>query len=196
MKTMMLLLLLFVSIPTARAAREDKEFRVSQTNTSPANKKLFMALWEALQKPRLTDNSVKMTFYITQAVKKEADGMHRYLCDYDKAVILQDGNILEDATVTVWVNPAGVYDFTTVAGSTRRVELFKEAVAKEDEEAPEKEEFVERLKAGETFTVRTINPTGCAKCFGDGKLGASEKYEVCLDCGGSGEAITTWTIKW
>ncbi len=172
-----------------------KEFKVSQANSTPANKKLFLELWQALTKPSLTEKSVKMTFTITQAVGKEAGGMHRYLCG-DQAVILKDGDLLEDASVTAWVNPAGVYDFTTVLGATRRVALYKEAVAIADENAPTQEEFVAMLKNGQTFKVLTINSKGCPKCFGDGELGAMSKNAPCQDCGGSGEAVVNWLLKW
>jgi hypothetical protein len=172
-----------------------KEFRVSRANSNPENKKLFMALWEELSQPRLNTDSILKTFTVMQASGKEGD-LHRYICQHDTAVLLENGELLEGAAVRVWVDPAGVYDFKTVAGFTRRVALYKEAVAKTKEGAPTREEFVTALKAGETFTVVTMAEGGCGKCFGDGKLGAIANFARCGDCAGSGEIKVTWVLKW
>lgn len=172
-----------------------KEFRVSQANSSPEKKKLFMELWEEFTRPRLTPASVRKTFWIKQTAG-EAGGMHRYICSDDTAVLLEDGKLLEDAMVRVWVNPAGVYDFGTVGGFTRRVPLFKEALPVANPDAPTRGEFVAALKAGESFTVVTMDEKGCPRCFGDGLLGALDKNAQCPDCGGTGETVVTWVMKW
>lgn len=171
---------------------ETKDFKVSEANVNPANKALFLLLWDALQKPRFSGDSCRSAFKITQAVGKEGD-MHRYLTR-SAAVLLRDPGLHEDSTVVVWANPDGAYDFNTVGAGVRRVPQFREAVAMEDPDAPSKGEFVEALKSGKVFRVWLL--TACRNCLGDGKLGTLSGGEDCQDCRGTGEFLQPWALKW
>jgi len=180
--------------PDANKPSPAKEFRVSKAKASAANRELFAKLWEALKNPRFKDGAHRRTFWITQAAGK-VDGLTRYLTG-DEAVILRNADLFEGSNVTAWVNPGGVYDFKSVGAGMRRVRQFKEALAEEDPDAPTQEEFVERLKAGETFAVRILDPKGCATCNGDGQMTSLQGGGNCKSCQGTGEILQTYTLKW
>lgn len=180
--------------PNGAKLNPPKDFSVSKSNTNAANKKLFRELWDALQNPRFKDGAQRRTFWITQAADKVGE-FTRYLTRYE-AVILKNAELFEDSNVSAWVNPAGVYDFKSVGAGMRRVQQFKEALAEEDPDAPTEEEFVERLKAGESFTVRILDPNGCASCNGDGKMSTLQGGGNCETCQGTGESLQTYILKW
>jgi hypothetical protein len=209
MKTTMILMVLCVCAmaqpidpfadPTSNQGREknprsEKTFEVSKANSSQASKERFLKLWDALQSPRFKAGAEYQVFTIRQAVGKVGT-MQRYLTD-DVAVVLEDNNLHEKSFVALWVNPDGVYDFTTVARGLRRVPQFVEAVATPDPNAPTREEFLKALRRGETFAVRIMEKAGCRPCFGKGKTSALSGGKVCTECYGTGDVLDTWILKW
>lgn len=58
-----------------------------------------------------------------------------------------------------------------------------------------KDEFVRRLKEGETWDLREFETQKCETCGGDGFTGEEETEEECPDCE-EGKIFVDFTVKW
>jgi hypothetical protein len=59
-----------------------------------------------------------------------------------------------------------------------------------------REEFVARVKAGQSFKVTRIEPEACQPCFGRGILTGLRGGGLCPACHGSGACRVTYTLCW
>ena len=59
-----------------------------------------------------------------------------------------------------------------------------------------KEQFIQKLKGGHTWTLPKFAELECKVCFGDGKLTGLRDNATCQECGGKGTYIQDWVIKW
>ena len=113
------------------------------------------------------------------------------------AVLLHDSELLEGAGVSVFLKATGIWDGSTVLGAAKRLQKFTEVVKEPDPDAPSKEAFTERLKAGGTYQTAILAKDGCESCSGSGETGSIlGGRKPCADCNGTGEALQVWTIKW
>jgi hypothetical protein len=108
-----------------------------------------------------------------------------------------------------WESTGKVHEYTSVAGAKKSVLLYSQVPVPKKYQRMELDEFVTRLKDGESFLVKmgtTLEP--CKKCNGfgripDGKTGNREKRSAdrkidCPDCKGKGkiQSPRVYRIKW
>jgi hypothetical protein len=85
-----------------------------------------------------------------------------------------------------------IKSYTTMLGAQVSVRVLREAPAKE---IP-KDEFVQRLQAGETWTIPSYKTEECRKCYGDGKLSKMQGEGKCLDCNATGTSEVDLIVRW
>lgn len=85
-------------------------------------------------------------------------------------------------------------EFRTESGETVTVRVLKE-VKSEPKPAFTKDEFVERLKAGETWSLMDFEERKCLACNGKGMIGEPDELEECSDCE-FGKITVDYIVKW
>ena len=184
-------------------SKSTKEFRVSKIGVAGATEKRekFLHLWSLLQND---SDATTYTLRINQALKAD-NGMFLYIAvgagDTRElgtiAVLLKKKDLLEAATVTVTLKRVGIWDGENAVGVASKLPYYKEIDPKErNPNLPTREEFLERIKLGETYTVTEKVEGGCYECMGNGDMGAMHKNKVCSKCQGSGNSAVIWTLKW
>ena len=177
-----------------------KVFRVGKVGQPGASametRAKLLALHAAMSDRKAEVFGIEMELTVKQGIKTTR-GMV-YFCDWNGtriAVLSSDTNIVDGGTLSGTFERNGIYEGETVMGAATRMPQYKQC---EDQvvNAPTKEELVKKLKAGQTFTVKMMEPTGCDPCFGRGKLSALQGGTACPACGGSGKALVTYTLKW
>ncbi|MEI6605698.1 MAG: hypothetical protein WCP35_10345 [Verrucomicrobiota bacterium] len=187
----------------AGASKVSKEFRVSKIGVTGATEKRqkFLQLWSLLQND---SGANTYTLSINQVLKPD-NGMFLYIAAGSGnprelgtiAVLLKKKDLLESDSVTVTLKRVGIWDGVNAGGAASRLPYYKEVEeAEKNPNLPTREEFLERIKLGETFTVVEKVEGGCYECMGNGDMGAMHKNKVCVKCQGSGNAAVTWTLKW
>jgi hypothetical protein len=89
------------------------------------------------------------------------------------------------------------YAYTTSSGAKKTVRILTDRKQEEGgEELFSKEEFVARLKGGETWTLKNYSEKNCHSCLGDGVLSGSEKNASCPACKGNGVLAEDLLVKW
>jgi hypothetical protein len=84
--------------------------------------------------------------------------------------------------------------FRTESGETITVRVMKEVKSK-PVPAFTKDEFVQRLKAGETWNLTDFEERKCQACNGKGMIGAPAELEECSDCE-FGKITVDYIVKW
>jgi predicted RNA-binding Zn-ribbon protein involved in translation (DUF1610 family) len=88
------------------------------------------------------------------------------------ALIAPKGEVWVDGQqISIHAKPVGHYDFTTVMGSGARV--IKLESAESLETLITRDQFLDALRAGQTFKVRDIELFPCPTCFGKGAIRGS-----------------------
>jgi hypothetical protein len=100
-----------------------------------------------------------------------------------------DGDRLEGMFT---VDAAKTKTYTNTLGAAQTVTVLEEVVPVELSQ----EDFVARLKKGESWVLKNFRKKSCGGCFGDGKLNAMKNYARCPDCKGEGYAMLDCVVKW
>lgn len=135
-----------------------------------------------------------------KVIQNIAEGAYLVSIGKKNYVMMRHGGILTDDTeLDLVVTDTGeVYQYTSVLGAKKTVGIIKEA----EDSLMSREEFISRLKAGESFTLPLkVGERGCKKCYGRGKTGgglSGPPARVCTICdGGKKIPITkTFRIQW
>ena len=86
-------------------------------------------------------------------------------------------------------------DYKSVIGAKVTARIVKE-IDEKDIPVFTKDNFVEALKGGKTWTLQSFSETDCMDCFGKGKLGALKNYKPCERCRGKGKLTRDCLVKW
>jgi hypothetical protein len=86
-------------------------------------------------------------------------------------------------------------DYMSVIGAKVTARIVKE-IDEKDIPVFTKDNFVEALKGGKTWTLQSFSETDCVDCFGKGKLGALKNYKPCERCHGKGKLTRDCLVKW
>lgn len=195
--------------PAISAEPAVKDFIVSKAvNDKATLKRVYekIASIEAADKPRGQDFEVVRIIDPKQLVvfkrvakitgSRPGDGVPaiRKVTDYETAFWLvsaepmhaKDGEILKDLHVTETTETK-----TDIAGTYRILKITTAAEA-----AFTKENFLFHLKAGRTWLLPQFGEEKCTSCFGDGKLGALQKFAKCPDCNGEGTIKVDYRVRW
>jgi len=173
------------------------EFRVSKAGKDQSGlSKVFLAVQaqEELNKGKLGNSKF---FKVVQRIN-----MHEYIVNFGTnpnfwLVTNSDIDIADGECLSMNIAPTGkTREYTSVLGA--KVTLREYAQPKEEDLPPplSKEEFVDALKNGKTWTLKDFVTAKCFRCGGAGKLGALEKYAKCNDCGGKGTLVSDCLVKW
>lgn len=123
-----------------------------------------------------------------------------YVPDRSKTYLLEtktDRNVADGEKLTDIISAQSdeIFGYTATTGAKKSVRIIREL--KSDEQSLlTKEQFVERLKTGETWLLRGFKKEKCLDCFGDGKLSALQGGGTCKSCRGSGDIKTNYLVKW
>jgi hypothetical protein len=82
--------------------------------------------------------------------------------------------------------------YMNTVGATKTVAVLDEVIP----QPLTQDEFVERLKNGDTWLLKNYKKKKCHGCFGKGKLGALKNYATCPDCNGKGAFMLDCVVKW
>ena len=88
-----------------------------------------------------------------------------------------------------------IYEYTAAIGAKQSVRVLKE-IKDTELKLMTQEEFVQRLKGGETWTLRRHEEKKCNPCFGAGKLGSLQGGGTCKECKGKGIISNDVLVKW
>ena len=102
---------------------------------------------------------------------------------------IADGDKLE----SIWIiETTKMKSYTDTRGAKRTVRIMEEVVPVDLSQ----QDFVKRLKSGESWLLKGFSKKRCKNCFGDGELGAMKKYAKCPDCRGKGSRSVDYRIQW
>ncbi|MEI6674632.1 MAG: hypothetical protein WCO57_05600 [Verrucomicrobiota bacterium] len=89
-------------------------------------------------------------------------------------------------------------EYVSVLGAKKTVRELEEKEGENGMEKKEltKEDFLEKLKEGKTWTLSKFSKVKCFTCLGNGKFGALRNYARCQDCDGVGEVAADCLVKW
>jgi hypothetical protein len=189
--------------PSAGPALQKTEFRVGKIGRSGAQShetaKNLVRLFDELN----TDQAAAGGIYFRTTVLQAGTGGGVHLCENplpgpaDRiAVVSSLPGIADGAEISGLFMLAGTYKYTAVSGASVTVQKWVEAVSKPVDNPMTREAFLARLKAGATFAVTLLEVGKCHTCFGKGTLGALRQNAACPDCGATGAAIITYTLRW
>lgn len=85
------------------------------------------------------------------------------------------------------------YSYTNSLGAKATVRVLVDA---EKPEYMTQDEFIKRLKAGETWRLYRFTTAECRACFGDGKKSKLQGGGSCEDCEGKGSSTKDLLVKW
>lgn len=125
------------------------------------------------------------------------NGTSREVTDHSKIYFLvlsepkdyADGDRLKDIFA---VDNSKTKSYTNTLEATQTVMVLNEVTPVDLSQ----DEFVEKLKKGESWLLKRFKEKSCTFCFGDGKLSASTNYAKCPDCNGKGSTLLDCVIKW
>jgi hypothetical protein len=118
--------------------------------------------------------------------KDETDYETAYWLVSAEPMDAKDGEILRDLHVTESTETK-----TDIAGTYHILKIVTTSEA-----AFTKENFLFHLKTGRTWLLPQFGVEKCTSCFGDGKLGALQKFAMCPDCGGAGSFKVDYRVRW
>jgi hypothetical protein len=88
-----------------------------------------------------------------------------------------------------------IYEYTAPTGAKHSVRVIKEN-RKAAVKTLTQDEFVARLRAGETWLLPKAEMVDCNDCFGDGKLSGLQNDAKCRSCDGTGSVTVDFLVKW
>ena len=98
-----------------------------------------------------------------------------------------------DRIKSIWIiNTSKTKSYTDTKGSKRTVRILHEIIPVDLSQ----QDFIKRLKGGESWVLKQFRVNKCHKCFGDGKLSALRKYAKCPDCKGKGDTSFDCIVMW
>lgn len=115
-----------------------------------------------------------------------------FLLETEDEQNVADGEVLKGISV---VESDEVFEYTTAAGAKASVRILKPE-ARKAEEPLTREQWIARLKAGETWVLPAFSVADCRDCFGKGKLGSLQNNATCTSCEGVGTVTTDCLVKW
>lgn len=114
-----------------------------------------------------------------------ADTSNRYYL-----VLLSAKNMAEgERDTTIPIRKTDETFTTSWGGSYRKIEEVPGDLIS-------REEFVARLRSGETFTIENFEEQKCTKCHGFGHLGFLSGEKDCPECGDSGKVWVNCLVVW
>jgi len=189
----------FAAAGDARADDTSKGNELTQTylvSTAAKNKALLLRVFEAVRKLEeekrgqgkrtlevrhrvsstefLVNAGGATDFWFMALAPKDLDNRDRFRTD---AIITEDTKSFRDES-----------------GKTITVRVLKEVPPK-PVEAFTKDEFVRRLKDGETWTLVEFEERKCKICGGDGMIEKPEEFVECGDCF-DGKVSVDYLVKW
>jgi len=117
-------------------------------------------------------------------------GNHQYLAENnDIHVYLPDHQLADGDTCTVYLKDAGMFDYVTTFGASRRVHAYEYIPPV----VPTFDEFIATLKAGEGLPFYADAPSPCPKCkgtrFENYRDGRQSRTRPCTNCKATGKVI-------
>ena len=106
-----------------------------------------------------------------------------------KANDIADGERLKSICV---IETSKMKSYTDTRGAKRTVRILEEITPVDLSQ----QDFVKRLKGGESWVLKRFREKRCKNCFGDGKLNAMKNYAKCPDCKGKGATVVDCIVKW
>lgn len=191
--------LLWFTPPSAFSQSDRVTYRVSTTGKDKTRLISVYVAVIAHQAPGLRQSSA---FHITQRLSGKrflgySEGRPNTLVclHLDAATGEVDGEWIHGITCQTTDE---TFEYTTVLGAQRTVRIVRPIDEPAAHVAMTKDDFVKRLKRGETFYLPDYEKVSCGKCVGDGKLSAlaGNGYPECPDCAGKGHAIKGLLVKW
>ena len=114
----------------------------------------------------------------------------RFLLRVKKPMNLADGEVIESLYVK---ETDETVSYTTVQGAKSTIRVVEQVIPKAD--IMSKKDFVFKLRAGESWTVRKLRETRCNDCV-QGRRGALKGGGICPTCGGDAKVITDYEVRW
>ena len=173
---------------------EDKIF-VYQVSKGGKDKKLLTRVFHAVQAIELNGGGEQVRLRVTQKIAPK-----EFLVNYGKGSYWlytdETYNVVDDEILKLTVKITHeTKKHTTVRGASRTVRVMREA-----EHIPfvnfTQEDFIRRLKEGDSWVLKQFREKRCENCFGDGKLNALKNYAKCHDCKGKGDTVIDCVVKW
>lgn len=108
---------------------------------------------------------------------------------------LENYNFVDNESYKLYIEKSEeTKSYTTVLGANSTVRVLEEY--KPVTPVPmTQDEFVEKLKSAQVWTLRNAHRTNCDACFG-GKLNSLKGGGTCRACNGSGEKVSDLVVKW
>lgn len=100
----------------------------------------------------------------------------------------------------ITVNDTGaVHTYTATLGNLKSVRILTEDAPLNSQHTFTQEEFVDRLRNGETWTLKNFEEEDCRVCFGRGELSTFKGGGACPQCGDTahkGKGFIDYLIRW
>ena len=111
---------------------------------------------------------------------------------------LEPKNVVDDEVLKVRaVLTDKTYSYNTVSGAKKTIRVMQEVKIKQEDlviKELTQDEFVKRLKRGETWRLPKFIPKKCSRCVGKGRIiGQNSRCGV---CGGRGGVYLDCIVKW
>ena len=110
---------------------------------------------------------------------------------YNRGLDAVDGEKVKDLSVVLTKE---IETYATAVGSMKSVRVYKEAL--NERNIFSREEFVEKLRAGETWVIRSYLAEECFPCKGTGRLNQFNGGGRCDKCKGKGDLTKDLLVKW
>jgi hypothetical protein len=185
--------ILLVSSSGGQPESKAEIFHVSKTGN---DKTRLMKVFEAVSRQELV-SQIPPPIFLKTSQKIDDHNYLVYWKDLTYWLILENPQDLADDSGIVihGCEDKRTKEYISVLGAKKTVGVVREIKFSEPK-AMAKEEFSERLKKGETWTLKEFSVKPCAVCFGDGKLSVLNDYSICHDCNGNGEFKNDLLVKW
>ena len=111
-------------------------------------------------------------------------------------ILLEPRSIADDEQILLnCIKSNETKEYASVLGANKTVKVLREIEAREPK-IMTREEFIDRLKSGVSWTLKGFVEKSCNECFGDGKLSVMQNYARCGDCQGLGNITMDLLVKW
>lgn len=114
-----------------------------------------------------------------------------YYLMYSSGLDAVDGERVKDLPVTLTEE---IESYTTTVGSTKSVRVYKEVTV--DQDLMSREEFVERLRSGDKWIIKSYESKDCFPCGGTGRLSEFRGGGRCKDCNATGKIVSSLVVLW
>jgi hypothetical protein len=190
--------------------RKTKVFEVSKVGK---DKSRLLSIFSDVQKYEAGGDAPSEKFHVLQRLSPKyllvhpmcwrysvASGSAYQVPNRDKTyglVTSNPKNVVDGETVEVNASEETdeIYEYTSTSGAKRSVRIIKEQ-GKQDKKVLAKDEFVKKLREGETWLLPGGIQQKCGDCFGDGELSSMQKYAQCKSCKGTGSVAVDYLVKW